>query len=217
MFDLSAVSDNWRLLAQGLWLTVELSAAAIFCSTLLGVIVALARYYRTPVVSQIFTMFVVLARGTPILLALFIVYFVVPFLTPLSIPPFFAALIALTARDGAYASEVCRGGLLAIPLGHIEAGLALGFSPWSVFKRILFPEGRIVALPALAGVYANTVKDTSLAALVGYIDIMYVIKGITTRSGDPILVFGVAALIYIALCYPLSWLSRRFDAKALLD
>ena len=147
-FDFSPLLESWQFLLGGLGVTLLLALVTVVCSLVLGTVIGLARCYgpawlRWPLVFYIDSM-----RSIPVLVVLVWTYFALPILTGLTFPPFWAALVALTAHIAAYVAEIVRAGVQSIRPGQVRAALALGMSWRQTITEIVLPQAIVRMLPA---------------------------------------------------------------------
>ncbi|WP_373640226.1 ABC transporter permease subunit [Klebsiella quasipneumoniae subsp. similipneumoniae] len=197
------------LLKLGAALPVTLGL--FICSFMLGGVLALGvlalRMSRWPLASGFAKGYILIFRGSPLLIQLFLIYYGLgqfgvirhSFLWPLLREPFICAVLALALCTAAYTAEILRGGLLAIPLGQIEAGQACGMSRWLLLRRIIAPVMLRYALPAYSTEAILLVKSTALASLVTVWDVTGVAQQIIQRTYRTMEVFLCAAAIYLLL------------------
>lgn len=197
------------LLKLGAALPVTLGL--FICSFLLGGVLALGvlalRMSRWPLASGFAKGYILIFRGSPLLIQLFLIYYGLgqfgvirhSFLWPLLREPFICAVLALALCTAAYTAEILRGGLLAIPPGQIEAGQACGMSRWLLLRRIIAPVMLRYALPAYSTEAILLVKSTALASLVTVWDVTGVAQQIIQRTYRTMEVFLCAAAIYLLL------------------
>jgi polar amino acid transport system permease protein len=207
------IADNHYLLLSGFWFTIELTVASIVTSTLLGLAIALIRFLRAPVLSQLARIYLEVFRGSPLLVQILFIYFGAAYLNINAVTVFIAVLLALTLYQGAYVSEIFRAGLESVPTGQWEAGRTLGLPRWRILKDVVFPQTVTVVLPPLFGQYIGLVKNTSLASVIGYADLTRQGQGIIDRFGNPFLVFLVVAIGYFIISYPLSLTARSLEKR----
>lgn len=207
------IADNHYLLLSGFWFTIELTVASIVTSTLLGLVVALIRFLRVPVLAQVARIYLEVFRGSPLLVQILFIYFGAAYLNIDAVTVFIAVLLALTLYQGAYVSEIFRAGLESVPAGQWEAGRTLGLPRWRILKDVVFPQTVTVVLPPLFGQYIGLVKNTSLASVIGYADLTRQGQGIIDRFGNPFLVFLVVAVGYFIISYPLSLTARSLEKR----
>jgi polar amino acid transport system permease protein len=212
--DWSVISDNRDLYLSGLWSTVLLSLAAIATGTLAGLLVAAVRTSRVPVLAQLARGYLEVFRGTPLLIQMLFIYFGAAYLSGFDISVFGAALLALTLYQGAYIAEIFRAGIEAVPRGQWEAARVLGLGRVQTFTGVILPQTRAIVLPPLVGQYLSLIKDTSIAVVIGYVELLRQGQAVIDRVGDPATSYLAVAVLYFVICYPLSVLVRRMERKA---
>lgn len=175
IFDIELVFRLIPRLLKYLPVTLYLTAISMVFGLLLGLLLAIVRMKKTPVLYQLSTVFISFTRGTPILVQLYLSYAGIPIVLKYinyyyetsynvnSIPALFYVLLALSLNEAAYSSEIIRGALQSVDKGQIEAAHSLGMSPWQVLRRIILPEAFVVALPTLGNALIGLMKGTSLA------------------------------------------------------
>lgn len=211
---------NWHVVIESrgvLWggfiVTIQLSAMAIALGTTLGLIVALIRVARIPIVAQVARVYIDIFRGSPLLMQLFFIYFGLPYLG-YDVTKSYAAVLALTLYSGAYIAEIIRAGIESVPKGQREAAASLGLSFYEIMRYVILPQTITVALPPLIGFYIGLVKDTSLATIIGYRELIRESQSIIDRTARPLEVYLAVAALYFIICYPLSLLSTRLERRA---
>lgn len=196
-------------LLAGTWMTIRLALAALALGLVLGLAGALAKTSSNPLLRWLGGTYSTIVRGVPELLWVLLIYFGTVGLVrlvgewigqpELALNAFAAGTIALGLCFGAYATEVFRGALLAIPRGHREAGLALGLSQPRIFWRLVLPQMWRLALPGLGNLFMILMKDTALVSVIGLEEIMRRSQIAVTASKEPFTFFLVAAFIYLCL------------------
>ncbi|MDQ1045241.1 amino acid ABC transporter permease [Streptomyces sp. V4I2] len=214
--DWSVIWSNRQLFTDGLWATVLLSLAAIATGTLTGLLVAAVRTSRIPLVAQLARVYLEVFRGTPLLIQMLFLYFGAAYLNLAGITVFGAALLALTLYQGAYIAEIFRAGIEAVPRGQWEAARVLGLSRTQTFTTVILPQTRAIVLPPLVGQYLSLVKDTSIAVVIGYVELVRQGQAVIDRAGDPATTYLAVAALYFVICYPLSLVVRRMERKAVI-
>ncbi|MEU6228429.1 amino acid ABC transporter permease [Streptomyces sp. NPDC047042] len=212
--DWSVIWSNRELYVSGLWATVLLSLAAIATGTLLGLVVAAVRTSRIPVLAQLARGYLEVFRGTPLLIQMLFLYFGAAYLGLVGITVFGAALLALTLYQGAYIAEIFRAGIEAVPRGQWEAARVLGLPRVQTFVSVILPQTRAIVLPPLVGQYLSLIKDTSIAVVIGYVELVRQGQAVIDRVGDPATSYLAVSVLYFVVCYPLSLLVRRMERKA---
>lgn len=196
-------AKDWLFLVEGATLTVILCLQAMLMGVILGIVVGLGRTSTNRLVNFIATSYVVLVRGTPLLMQLFIVYYCLP-LFGINMPRFLTAAIGLSLYTGAYVGEIVKAGLQSVPKGQREAARSLGLRPLQEFRRVVFPQALPVIIPPTFGFFIALIKDSSLVSIIGYVELTRAAKLIVARTFQPFTLYLGAALMYFAICYGLS-------------
>jgi polar amino acid transport system permease protein len=197
----------------GLLLTLVLGAASIVMSTVLGGILGVMRSSPRPALRLSSAVYVQMFRSVPLLILIFWAYFFPPVLG-FEISKFSSVLIALTLFTAAYIGEIVHGGIRSVAPGHIEAARALGMSPLETQLKIVLPQAFFNMLPALTGRYIVSLKNTSLAFLIGLADLTEIGKQIGARlMTAPIEVYITLLLIYFVVNRGLSMLMRLLENR----
>ena len=207
--------EYWQVfLLQGLKNTLILTCISVSLGTLLGAVVALLRMSKSRIIRFLVSFYIEVIRGTPILLQLYIFYFVLPnVLTFLKLSQFMWVSIALCVNSAAYVSEVIRSGIQAVDKGQAEAARSLGLSESQTMTRIILPQAIRNILPALGNEFIMMLKETSLASTFFLGDMMtsyQIVKGATYLTLEPL---TIIAIIYLCITYPLSKVVERFEKK----
>ncbi len=207
--------EYWQVfLLQGLKTTLILTAISVALGTVLGALVAMAKMSKYRIVRFLISIYIEVIRGTPILLQLYIFYFVLPnVLTFLKLSPFMWVSIALCVNSAAYVSEVIRSGIQAVDKGQAEAARSLGLSEKQTMMKIILPQAVRNILPALGNEFIMMLKETSLASTFFLGDIMtsyQIVKGATYLTLEPL---TIIAIIYLCVTFPLSKVVERFEKK----
>ena len=205
----------WQIfLLEGVKNTLILTTIAVVLGVLLGTLVALAKMSGSRVIRFLISIYIELIRGTPILLQLYVFYFVLPELMPfLELSGFLWVAIALCINSSAYVSEVIRSGIQAVDKGQTEAARCLGLSQRQTMLRIIAPQAVRNILPALGNEFIMILKETSLASTFFLGDLMtsYLkVKGATYLGFETLIIVGG---IYFLLTFPLSKLVAHFEKK----
>ena len=202
---------SWRVLLVGFENTLLLSVASIITGTTLGLLVGFARAERVPVLAPVLRVYLEIFRGSPLLIQMLFVYFGAAYLNVSGVTTFVAALIALTLYEGALISEIFRAGIESIPRGQREAGRSLGLSRLQIARSVVLPQTMSVVIPPLVGQYIGLVKDTALATVIGYADLLRQGQAVIDRIGMPFQVFFATGIMYFIVCYLMSLAARRLE------
>ena len=205
--DFDFLSSTFFRLMAALPLTLALWALAVFFGGLLALGITFLRTRKDAVLPKIAKAYVFVFRGTPLLVQLYLIYYGLgsvkwiqqSYLWPFLREPFYCAVLALSMNTAAYASEIFRGSLAAVPYGQVEAGIACGMSRLTAFRRIIFPIALRQALPAYSTEIILMTKATALASLVTLFEVTGVAQKIKNDSYRALEVYLVAGLIYLVL------------------
>ena len=202
---------------KGLWMTVAVSGLSLIAGTIIGFIWGIMRSSRNKILRSIIGAWVDLIRGTPFLVQVFIVFFILPS-AGIELEAFPAAVIALTNMGACFICEIVAGGIMAVPNGQREAATASGLSSFQQLRYIVLPQALRTILPPLVGQYVLIVKDSSVVSAIGVVDVTRVGWLTVQRIPEGLMVFGLVGLLYFAICYPLinlsSFLERRMTVVA---
>ena len=212
------IQDRGWLLVESAWMTVLLSVVAMPLAILIGLMMALARMYGAWFLRIPATVYVELVRGTPLVLQLYLIYFLLPKLLDilfpgmgLSINAFTAAIMGLAMNYSAYEAEIYRGGIQSIPRGQMEAAVSLGMSKRLALRRVIIPQATRLCLPPMTNDFIALFKDTAVCSVITVVELskQYYIQA---RSAGAIVELGLlTALLYLAMSYPLSVLTYRLE------
>jgi polar amino acid transport system permease protein len=209
---MSEVWDSRHLIWLGLKLTLQLSAVAIVASTIIGLFVGVGLVYGNRVVRALLRLYVDIIRGLPILVVLFIIYYILPAVdinvlgwhVPTNVGRFEAAALGLSLFGAAQVGEVVRGALASVPQGQIDAGKSLGLTFWQRLFSISLPQSLPVIIPPWTNTAAELVKGTSLASLLAMSELLFATRKIVERTGDVLPFYLAAAGIYFVICFGIS-------------
>lgn len=183
---------------EGTWTAIQIFCLTLLLSIPLGMLVARARQSKNPLLIAPLRVYLLIMRGTPLILQLIFFMYFPPFVLGISVPRFAAAIIAFTVNYAAYFAEIFRGGIEAIPVGQYEAAHVLGFTRAQTFRRIILPQLVKRVLPACGNECMTLVKDTALAQTIGVMELFRIAQNTTSRTTSivPIIVAGA---FYLAM------------------
>lgn len=202
----------------GLLLTILLTLIGIGASFPLGVLLALGRRSDLPIIRWLCTLYIEVVRGSPLITILFMAQVLLPIFLPsdIRIPGIYRAMVGFTMFSAAYLAENVRGGLQAIPKGQREAAQALGLNTFQEIYLITLPQALRIVIPPLVNQFTGMFKDTTLVAIVGLLDILFIGKSILSQAGflgAQKEVYLFISLIFFILCYLLSVFSSRLETS----
>ncbi|GAB4235526.1 MAG: amino acid ABC transporter permease [Elainellaceae cyanobacterium] len=209
-FTLSQILTNLLLATR--W-TILLSAIAFIGGGLVGFLVMLMRISPNKLLRYLSGLYVEFFQGTPLLMQLFLTFFGLSVLLGISLSPWVAAAIALTTYTSAFLAEIWRGSVAAIPQGQWEAAKAVGLNYFRQLQRIILPQAVKMSIPSTVGFAVQVIKGTSLASVIGFVELTRSASAISNVTFQPFLVFSLAAVIYFCLCFPLSILSKQLERQ----
>ncbi len=211
------VWDIFRnLLLAARW-TVVLSLIAFVGGGLVGLALLVVRLGKSPVAHRFVSGYVALFQGTPLLMQLFLAYFGIA-LFGIKTSAWVAASLALTLYTSAFLTEIWRGCVAAIPKGQWEAAQSLALNFREQLRYVVLPQATRIAIPPTVGFLVQVIKGTALASVIGFIELTKAGTMITNATLKPFVVYSCVALLYFALCYPISLyaktLERRYQVKS---
>lgn len=204
--------NHFIYLLNGLLWTVVLSALAFALGGVAGFVVMLGRVSRLKAVRLLSQFYVQVVQGTPLLILMFIIYFGLS-VFGISVPALVAAALGMMIYSSAYLGEIWRGCVESISKTQFEASECLGLTRWQSLVDVILPQALRIATPPTVGFMVQLVKNTSLASVVGFLELTRAAQVINNSLFQPFLVFGIAAALYFAICYPLSAWSRALERK----
>jgi polar amino acid transport system substrate-binding protein len=208
----SPLELGWALV-KAAGLTVLLACASMPLAIALGLVVAVLRLYGPAWLSWPAAVYVEVIRGTPILMQLFAIYFLLPSIG-ITLSAFTAGVLGLTLNYGAYEAENYRAGLLGVPRGQMEAALSLGMSRWAALVWIIVPQAVRLVIPPVTNDFISLFKDTSACIIIGVAELTSEQRGLMNNHPQQALLVGLmTAVLYLLMSYPLSVLARRLEKQ----
>lgn len=212
-FNMDVMTRAFPILLMGLTNTLLLGATAILFGTALGIAVALVRLYAPRPLALLAILYTDLMRALPVLVVLILIYYALPF-AGIVLSSFVAAAVALSMVFAAYAAEVMRAGIQAVPKGQFEAASSLGLGFWLTMRKVIFPQAMRIVIPPHASNCVSIIKDTSLASVVAMSDLLKQATDAQALFANPTPLIG-AAILYVIILWPLvrltGWLEHRFQ------
>jgi len=199
------------ILLQGLAVTLQISVIGLLLSSLIGLISALLKLSNSVVGNIIAEIYIETIRNTPLLIQLLFWYFVIA--PVFEMGAFTSAVIALSLFEGAYASEIIRGGISAIPTGQWEAARSLGMSKGVAYRYVILPQALRMMMPPLAGQGISLIKDSALVSVIAIYDLTMQGQAIIAETFLSFEIWFTVALLYLAMTLPLSQLVRFLEKK----
>lgn len=200
-----------NLLLAARW-TLLLSAIAFVGGGIVGLTLLLVRIGRRKWGRTAVMLYVELFQSTPLLLQLFLVYFGLPKLG-IDVSAWLAAAVCLTLYSSAFLTDIWRGSVEAIPRGQWDGSASLGLHYLSQLRLVILPQATRMAIPPTVGFLVQLVKSTALASIVGYHELTKTAQILTNATFQPFVIYGLVALIYFAICFPLTKWSRGLERR----
>ena len=216
---LQAASWNWlgvwayrEVFWQGWLTTIGISLVALCLSVILGILAALGRRASYPALRWLATGYVELIRGTPLLVQLLILFYVVADAIGLQ-DRYIAGVLILSIFSGAYIAEMIRAGIESISRSQLESARAIGLTRWQTYRYVIFPQAMRHVLPPLAGQAASIIKDSSLLSILGIEEFTLAAQQVNSATYSTLESYLPLALGYLALTLPVSLLARYLEHK----
>lgn len=208
------VAQYYQVILKGIGITLAVSLIGIVAGGIAGFLLGIGRASSVRVLSFLIGAYTDIFRGTPVLVQLFVVFFILPE-AGIELDSFSAGAITLTNIAACFISEIVASGIRAVPRGQLEAAASAGLTRYQQMRLIVLPQATRMIIPSLVGQFVLLVKDSSVVSAIGLLDL--------TRSGwvivqsipNGLLVFSVVGVGYFVLCYPLLHLSRRLERHGL--
>jgi len=221
VLDLGVILANFKfLVVQGLFGlggfaggTLRLAIPAIVLGFVFGIFIGLARLARSRFISLPATLYVEFFRGVPLVMVIFWIWFIIPQLLRLPIPEYGVALTAFVIFEAAYFGEIVRAGVQSVARGQVEAATALGMTATKTMAYVVLPQALKNMVPSLVTQMIVLFKDTSLASIIGYVDLTKAAQIVNNREIRPFELYLFIAVVYFVCTYSMSLLARRLERR----
>lgn len=180
-----------------LLLTFELTIASVIVGSIIGLFVALLKVSKLPVAAFIANVYIMVIRGTPLIVQIFVLYF--GFYKIIDLGQFWSAALALAIHSGAYIAEIFRGSIQSIDKGQMEAGLSLGMSARQTMRRIILPQALKRSIPPLGNQFILSLKESSLAAFIAMDELFSLARRLSAETFDEMTYFLIVAFYYLVV------------------
>ncbi|MGI9463826.1 MAG: amino acid ABC transporter permease [Aestuariivirgaceae bacterium] len=212
-FHYKVILQNYPLLIEGFWITVQVTLIALTIGILFGAAICTMRLSGSRALDRIAAGYIVIFRATPEMVLIFWGYFCVPLIFQLRVSGLWTGSIALGLVTAAYLAEIFRAGINAVPQGEVEAATALGLKFQPKWRFVILPQAMRLMVPPLVNYFTELLKNTTLLSGIGVAELAlqaYLLGGQTFRYVE---FLSAIALIYFAIIFPLSILSRRLEHR----
>ncbi|MFD1040588.1 amino acid ABC transporter permease [Virgibacillus byunsanensis] len=204
--------------------TFALAVTIFILSVFVGTIMALIQEYKVPVISQIVWLFKLFLRGTPLIVFILIMYYSLPMIVdffasllgidfnPYGISPVVILIVAVTLTLSSFQSETIRGSFLSVSYGQVEAARSMGYNSFQAFRRVIFPQALVEAIPEFGSAFLIIMKAISLGYMITVVDIFAKTRLMAASNSYYIEAFIVAALMYWAIAYFITYIASKYES-----
>ena len=203
-FDISYTFDAIPRLLDGAFITLQVAILGFTLSVLLAAVITVARTsLNSKIFNSVLAFYISFIRGTPILVQIFLVYYVLP-VFGINLGPFTAGIVAITLNSAAFVVEILRGGLASVPKGQFEAAKSLGLKRGARWSKVILPQTFIASVPPLVNEFTQVLKATALLSTITIVELMRTAQQIYTRNYHPVEVLLGTFIIYFIMCFIVS-------------
>lgn len=212
-FDFSYTIDAFPRLMEGALITLEVALLGFVLSVSLATSLTIARTsLNSKILNSVLSVYISFIRGTPLLIQIFLIYYVLP-VFGINIGPFTAGILAITLNSAAFVIEILRGGLASVPKGQFEAARSLGISRFALWFKVILPQTFIASIPPLVNEFTQVLKATALLSLITVVELMRVSQQIYSSNYHPVEILTGAFIIYFLMCFVISRSSSLLENK----
>ena len=211
-FYFSRLVEIYPFFLKGLWMTSKIAFISLVTCTLIGFLLGIFRSSNNIFLKRIVGVYVAFVRGTPFVVQIFIIFFILPE-WGLQLDAFPAALLAMAIMGSAFICEIVAGGINSIHKGQWEAATASGLNLVQQLRLVIVPQAMKVILPPLVGQYVLLIKDTSVVSVIGVMELTRVGWVTVVRIPEGLMVFSLVGVLYFSISYPLILLSNYLERK----
>jgi polar amino acid transport system permease protein len=205
------INEFWYLLLATRW-TIGLASVGFVCGGTAGLVIALARTSASRALKTVAAAYIKLFQATPLLMQLYLIYFGMNMLG-VRLEPWSAAAVAFTLYASAFLGEIWRGCIQAIPRGQWEGARAVALGYPDQMRFVILPQALRIAVPPTVGFLVQLLKGTSLASIIGFVELTRAAQVVNNSTFRPFTVYALVAVIYFGLCWPLSRLADRLERR----
>ncbi len=213
---IDTITSTMPFLVAGLWVTIKISMVTILFGSVLGFVIGMLRNLGGKPVQFILGIYIHALRGTPFLVHLYVIYFMLPAtgISWLQLEAFPAAVIALSLYTSTYVAEIVRAAIEAVPPGQSEAARSTGMTALQAMWYVVLPQALKMMIPPMGGIYVIIIKGTSIVSVIGISELVRAGEHATLRHPKELmLIYGMTALMYFAYCYPVLRIARWAETK----
>lgn len=211
-FYFGRLMEIYPFFLKGLWMTTQIAFISLISCTLFGFVLGIFRSGSNVILKRLVGVYVAFVRGTPFVVQLFIIFFILPE-WGIQLEAFPAALLAMAIMGSAFICEIVAGGINSIPRGQWEASVSSGLTLIQQLRFVIVPQAMKVILPPLVGQYVLLIKDTSVVSVIGVMELTRVGWVTVVRIPEGLMVFSLVGILYFVISYPLILLSNYLERK----
>ena len=211
-FYFSRLVEIYPFFLKGLWMTSKIAFISLITCTLIGFILGIFRSGNSIFLKRLVGVYVAFVRGTPFVVQIFIIFFILPE-WGIQLDAFAAALLAMAIMGSAFICEIVAGGINSISRGQWEAATSSGLNLIQQLRLVIIPQAMKVILPPLVGQYVLLIKDTSVVSVIGVMELTRVGWVTVVRIPEGLMVFSLVGILYFSISYPLILLSNYLERK----
>ena len=212
LFYFQRLIEIFPFFLKGLWMTVAVSGISLVLGTIFGLLLGILRASNNKFLVGVIGIYVALIRGTPFVVQIFIVFFILPE-WGIQLDAFPAAILSLTILGTAFICEIVAGGIKSVPKGQWEAAASSGLTLVQQLRHVIVPQSMQTILPPLVGQYVLLIKDSSVVSVIGVVELTRVGWVTVVRIPEGLMVFTLVGILYFVISYPLIRLSNRLEEK----
>jgi len=214
-FYFSRLVEIFPFFLKGLWMTSKIAFISLVTCTLIGFVLGIFRSSNNIILKRLVGVYVAFVRGTPFVVQIFIIFFILPE-WGIQLDAFPAALLAMAIMGSAFICEIVAGGINSIPKGQWEAATSSGLNIFQQLRLVIVPQAMKVILPPLVGQYVLLIKDTSVVSVIGVMELTRVGWVTVVRIPEGLMVFSLVGALYFTISYPLILLSNYLERRMAL-
>jgi polar amino acid transport system permease protein len=193
--------------------TLGISALSLLAGSIIGFAFSLLRISKNRTWSALTFAYAEIFRGTPMLVQLFLVYFGLPIVFHINVSAFTTVAVSMILYTAGYMTEIFRAAIQAVDRGQWEASYSIGMTYVQALLKVIVPQAMRIAIPPTLGQFISILKDSSLASIIGFMELTRAGMAVRARTSSTLLAFTIVTCLYFAICYSLSIASRRVELQ----
>lgn len=212
MINIALIKTALPQLLAGMAVSLKITLSALVIGFTLGTLLGILQVSKNKLIRALVTLYVTIIRGTPMLIQIVFLYYVLS-VTGIAFSPFISAVLAIGLNSSAYISQIMKSGILSIPRGQLEAAKTLGIRRRDLFRFIILPQAIRIVLPALGNESITLIKDSSLASLIGVVELYKQGQQVISYTYDSLSVYFIVGLLYLTMTTTISYLISILEKR----